>query len=304
MPLPDTAAIGRFRRRAALYGRRTASTLAGGLRRPCLFVHLPKCGGTSLADGLYGTVPLHRRIGVIDAPATRRAAAIAAFDRDDPLLCHEDLAEGYRTFALREHLALTHMCWGTPLVHGHLLCTGLLVQAAENGGYGMVTMMRDPEARALSNYRMAVRAGVLPADPDAWLDGPVGRSMSQAALRYLSGWNAIPEAGVDAALRRASATLSRFALVGMLDRADAFRDAFAARFGARPAMPRLNRAPEPAGGLSPRQAAKLRALTEPDRALLDLARQRFPEACGESPARTGPRPSPAGRPATARHGSG
>ena len=176
--LPDPA---RLRRRAELYSRRSWHTLSGRhLAEPCAFVHLPKCGGTSLAAGLYGTVPLHRRIGVIDAPSTRRAAAIAAFGRDDPRLAHEDLEHGHLTFALREQMVLTHMAWETPLIHGHFFVTETLL-AHFGDRYRFVTMMRDPVARALSNYRMAVRAGVIAEDLDAWLDGPVGRSMAQAA---------------------------------------------------------------------------------------------------------------------------
>ena len=126
--------------------------------------------------------------------------------RDDLLACHEDLAQGHRTFALREGLALTQMALGARLVWGHLLLTHRLAYMAA-GRYALVTMMRAPVARALSNYRMAVRAGVIPDDLDAWLDGPVGQSMAQAFLRYLSGRNVVPPGDQAGALATARANL-------------------------------------------------------------------------------------------------
>lgn len=267
--------LGQTRRRLALATRRARHTLPGaGLRRPCLFVHMPKCGGTSLAQGLYGCVPLHRRIGVIDAPSTRRAAAIQGLDFDDPQAAHEDLSHGHHTFALREGLVLTHMAWQTPLIHGHVLLTPKVLALAGRD-YGLVTMLREPQARALSNYAMAVRARVIADDLDAWLAGGIGKSMAQAYVRYLSGATVVEQPGMDAAVALACARLDEFAVVGFLDQTRAFQRRFAGAFGARPAMPRLNQAPRSGPVLSPEQRARLHDLTAPDRAIYAHALARW-----------------------------
>jgi len=268
----------RQRRRAGLYARRGLSTLPGrGLRRPCVFLHLPKCGGTSLAAALYGTVPLHRRVGVIDALATRRAAALSQFGWDDPMLCHEDLPAGHITFALREQALLTHLCWGTPLIHGHVF---LSERARDAGGtgHGWVTMMRDPAERAVSNYRMAVRAGVIPDDPDAWLDGSVGRSMAQVNLRYLTGRNRIDPGQEAEAAAIARDRLGWFELIGFLDDPAGFARGFARRFGPRLPMPRYNRGAGPEVRLTAAQRDRLEALVAPDREVYDAARRLFGRA--------------------------
>ncbi len=273
----------RQRRRAALYARRALASLPGcGLRKPCVFLHLPKCGGTSLAAALYGTVPLHRRVGVIDAPATRRAAALSHFGWDDPLLCHEDLPGGRMTFALREQALLTHLCWGTPLIHGHVFLSEP-AHAASAGGHGWVTMMRDPAERAVSNFRMAVRAGVIPDDPEAWLDGPVGRSMAQVHLRYLTGRNVIPPGQEARATAIALDRLGWFDLIGFLDDPEGFSQGFARRFGPRLPMPRLNRAAGGAPRLTDSQHSRLEALVAPDRQVYDAARRMFAEGAGAGP---------------------
>jgi len=286
----------KLRRRMSLLGARARHTMPGaGLRRRCLFVHLPKCGGTSLTAGLTGIVPLHRRPGAVDAITTRRAAAMLDFGRDDARLCHEELDHGSRTFALREALALTHVAAGAPLIFGHVLLSETLLNASVAQGYGLVTMMRAPRARALSNYRMAVWAGVIPDDLDAWLDGPVGVRMGRQMLRYLSGH---PDpARIDApdtALRIALDRLEAFSLIGSLEAPGAFLNAFSAAFGGRPSLPRLNRGAGEAVTLTPAQSRRLDLLVEPDRILHARAQALFPDAAPVGRRRSGVRFGPSG----------
>ena len=273
-----------FKRRALVYSRRSWQSMRGsGLNRPCAFLHLPKCGGTSLAAGLYGTVPLHLRIGVIDAISTRRAAAITAFGRDDPVLCHEELEHGHLTFALRQQMVLVHMAWGSRLIHGHFFLDDKILEHFASG-YGLVTMMRDPADRALSNYRMAVRAGVIPDDVDAWLDGPVGQSMAQACLRYLFGQNVVPPKDLARALDTALGRLEMFSVIGFLENVPAFQSEFARQFGPRPAMPSFNVGSGPAVRLTDGQAERLERLVAADRQLYRHACGMFPElAPGATP---------------------
>lgn len=265
-----------LRRRASIGLGRMLSTLPGrGLTRPCLFIHLPKCGGTSLSAGLAGTLPFGARLGAIDAVATRRAAAMRWADRDDPRLCHEELGGGAPTFTLREQLALTHLAWGTRLVYGHVLLSDRIATAAERCGYGVVTMMRCPVERTLSNYMMAARAGIVPTDIDAWLDSAVAVRMGAQALRYLSG-RAEPlfEArALDVA--RALDRIAALDLVGFLDAPDVFRRSFARQFGQAPSLSRLNRAKMEAPVLTKAQARRLEEITAVDRLLYDEARRIF-----------------------------
>ena len=65
----------RTRRRLRVYsGRALRGTLLAGPRHNCLFMHMPKCGGTSISEAMYATVPFGGGVAVIDAVSTRIAA--------------------------------------------------------------------------------------------------------------------------------------------------------------------------------------------------------------------------------------
>ncbi|SFR09496.1 hypothetical protein [Poseidonocella sedimentorum] len=257
-------------RRARVYSGRLIRAASPAARVPrVIFFHMPKCGGTSLSEALYATVPLSERIGVLDARSTRRAAAMMAACRDDPWLCHEDLGRGAEVFALREALALQHIAWDSALIHGHLLCSDRL-EAFAHQRYGFVTLLRDPVERMVSNYLMARRAGIAPEDPDAYLDSPLARHHAQVYLRYFSG---LAEPGeVPQAPRLAAERLARFDLIGFLDDLDGFAAAYRARFGPALRIHSYNRAPSGDSPFSASQMARASELCAEDVALFEAAR--------------------------------
>lgn len=264
----------RMTRRAAIVaGRARHSLPKGAPRHRSVFLHMPKCGGTSLSEAMYATVPFSERIGVIDAISTRRAAAMLRFGTDSDTQCHEDLEFGQDTFDLREGLLLQHMAWDTMLIHGHVFWSE---QAEQHFGdvYKYVTLLRDPVARTLSNYRMARRKGTAAEDFDAWLEGPMARRQAQVYLRYLAGSNDIAEDAVSSALELAQSRLARIPLVGFLDDLEGFVRAYRALFGVKLRMPQLNMAPDEAPDLTPDQTKRLQQLCRPDIALWDAARGR------------------------------
>jgi hypothetical protein len=259
-------------RRLAIGSGRALHLLPGAApRHRSVFLHMPKCGGTSLSEAMYATVPLSARIGVIDATSTRRAAALLRFGRDDARLCHEDLDHGQLVFDLREALLLQHMAWDTLLIHGHLFWSET-AWTHFGGAYKFVTLLRDPVARTISNFRMAQRRGVIAGDLDSWLQGPVARQQARAYLRYLAGRNDISDNDVEAAVALAKTRLQHFALVGFLDRTDEFLHRYRALFGVRLRLPRLNAAPDRQPELSADQLRRLTTLCAPDIALFDHAR--------------------------------
>jgi len=265
----------RLTRRAAIARGRCARSFPNcGPTHPSLFFHLPKCGGTSLSEAMYATVPFNQRIGVIDAVATRRAASILHFGKDDSLKCHEDLDTGQLTFDLREGALLQHMAWDTALIHGHVFWSDR-AWAHFGERYKYVTIMRDPVARMISNFRMTQRSGIVTDDLDTYLQGPVARRHAQVYLRYLAGMNDISDIDLPAALALAKSRLQHFSLIGFLDQTEQLFTAYRNLFGVALKMPKLNAAPAGALDLSPSQTNAITALCAPDIELFEEARRLF-----------------------------
>lgn len=266
--------LSRTRLRIRRYGGRLGHTVSGsGLRAPLVFMHLPKCGGTSLSEALYAAVPIQNRIGVIDAQSTRRAAALLHFGHDCPFLCHDDLPHGHHTFALRRALLLQHMCWDSLLIHGHLLFSETALRVF-GSRYRLITMLRDPAERMISNYRMAHRAGLAAPDFDLYLETPLAGQHARVYLRYLSGQNSPDPGDFDRLADLAIARLERFDLIGFLDRLPDFIAAFRKLTGAALRIPVHNRAEDRPPGLSVRGRARMCALLAQDQQIYDRARAR------------------------------
>lgn len=259
------------RRLSIVTGRALRTAPNAGPRHRSVFLHMPKCGGTSLSEAMYATIPFNQRIGVIDAVSTRRATAMLHFDRNEAFLCHEDLDTGQQVFDLREALMLQHMAWDTMLIHGHVFWS----ERAERhfgDSYKYVTLLRDPVQRMVSNYRMAQRAGLTTADVDAYLASPIARRHAQVYLRYLTGRNDIPDADLPAAIDLAKARLARFALVGFLEKTPEFLRRYKDLFGVTLRMPKLNAAPDRQPDYSEAQMQAFRSLCAADLAIYDFAR--------------------------------
>lgn len=262
----------RLRRRISIAGGRALRTLPNAKPLyPSVFFHMPKCGGTSLSEAMYATVPFNHRIGVIDAVSTRRATAMLNFGRDEARLCHEDLDAGQDVFDFREGMMLQHMAWDTMLIHGHLQWS----QTADmhfGERFKYVTLLRDPLDRMISNYRMSQRTGVWDADTDAYLESPLARRHAQVFLRYLSGRNNISDDEVPEATDLAKSRLERFAVVGFLDHTNVFCRRYKSIFGVTLRMTKLNVADRRKPAYNHGQMRRFEELCLPDRAIYDHAR--------------------------------
>lgn len=254
--------LARFRQRSRLYLGRSLRTVSG-LRQPCVFMHMPKCGGTSVSEALYATVPLYRKIGILDSPSIRRALAIQHYDRDD-MSFHDEGPHAGQISAFRESLLLMHMCHQATLIHGHFLFSE---RAWQHFGaqYRYITLLRDPVARTVSNYRMDRRTDTFTGDFDAYLDSDHGRRQALHMLRYFSGMATVTPEQEPQAMELARRNMQRFSLIGFLEDLGGFARDFDRLFGVRPWIPHYNSA---AGDkplvMTDDQRDRLHALCAPD----------------------------------------
>jgi len=215
------------------------NTLFGGLHHPCVFMHVPKCGGTSISEALYATVPMHRRVGIIDANATRIATALVHADANEQFLYHDDLPNGAEVYKLRETQLLMHMAWETELIHGHILFSE---QAYRHFGdkYHYITLLREPIERTVSNFLGSARGGMIENDLDRYLHSAIFRTHGLSMLRYFSGKHPIEQEEEQKALKLAKENMTLFSIIGFLDDLDAFTQQFFTLFGRRPTIYRYN----------------------------------------------------------------
>ncbi len=260
-------------RRLRTYSRRFMAMSRGSLAHRCFFMHVPKCGGTSVAEALYATVPMSNRIGVIDANATRRATAIIEADKNEKLLYHDDLPTGASVFDLREKILLMHMAWDTQLIHGHVLFSSI-ADRHFGSTYKYVTLLRDPVSRLVSNYNGSVSHGLTTVPFKDYLETDIARYHALTVLRYFSGQHLIQPGSEGEAVETALDVAKKFAVIGYLDDLDKFCDDFANVFGRKPRIFHYNKRSEGAYRPDEAELARCRQLLEPEIRFWDTLRSR------------------------------
>ncbi|AWX93848.1 hypothetical protein DPM13_14545 [Paracoccus mutanolyticus] len=269
--------LARFRQRSRLYLGRSLRTVSG-LRQPCVFMHVPKCGGTSVSEALYATVPLHRKIGILDSPSIRSALAIQHSGQDD-LSFHDEGARADDIAAFRETLLLMHMAHRATLIHGHFLFSE---RAWQHFGdrYRYVTILRDPVARTVSHIRLDAGREPFGEDPG----GTAGRAAAKATNLQDDFHGSPMRRNIGRAMERALRNMERFSLIGFLEDLDGFSRDFAALFGVRPWIPHYNSAGQDKPfAMTTEQRDRLAALSAPDIELYAHARRIAPTLMQREP---------------------
>lgn len=226
--------------------------------RGIVYIHVPKCGGTSFGTALrmryaWSQAVIRPRPGPPCEDAQARAARIVReYDRRDAVLAR-------------------HLAAGTRCISGHVRYDPRLQD--RHPDHAFVTLLRDPVERFVSHYHHLQRRHPDAGRPDtleAFLDTPDAARLGAQYLFYFARtW---PGDDAEAGVPRAVAALARFALVGSLDRPKAFRQALA-RLAGGP-IPPLARNRAPQGSFAPDGDLRRRieTLCAADIAIYDAAR--------------------------------
>lgn len=203
------------------------------LERKLVFLHIPKCGGTSI-DAAIGTCYPARARARLDSVGALKAAEL------------DGVSEGQFTQRLLPYfLAQPRLRY----VSGHFQFSDM-AHRTFGDDWDFVTILRHPVSRWFSHYfynryksddHYKIREEL--AD---FVDSPRGRYMAYTFLTQLSGWCVEDVlARPDECTRAAIATLERFVLVGCLERLDGFAAQFAARYHMPLEVPELQKNPAP-----------------------------------------------------------
>ena len=238
--------------------------LAGKIDKSIAFIHLPKCGGTSV----HTAISRHYRadhISYLDPTASANASKssqmeMLAFRKS--LLAYELAKQGDRRF-----------------ISGHWPVDEGLV-TAHMPNWAFITILRDPVERWLSNYffnrhRSDNRNHFgTELDLDAYLDTKDAIENGKLYLSFCNGGE-MPEGDLSGPIARAISVFSKFDLIGTLDDMDGFLDGFEKRWKVRPTLSLSNMSPatkpDREKALSGAILERIEQICAPDRQIYDAA---------------------------------
>jgi hypothetical protein len=239
-------------------------------RQRVVFLHVPKCGGTSLASAIVDRIP--GKTWHLHAQASAEAAGLWS-----PGAKASSATGDYEVLRFREMLLLYGL--SDPNVQyadGHFPFSETAMKGYPEAAW--MTLLREPVSRWQSHYFFdrykANPHAALTIGLDEHIASDYGMSQGNDYVKFIGGARQDGDYRSQAAIARAKANLDRIALVGVLSDLEGLQRRFSERFGPPLHVPKLNKSPAPAGAreaMTPERKEQVRVLCAPDIAVYEHA---------------------------------
>ncbi len=242
--------------------------------RNVIFIHIPKCGGTSISRGLRRAYYLSQiQMG---AEETKEALALVENTASEREIWQK--MPKYRSF-LAHYLLLKK----TKCLVGHIHFDDALYEKFHSD-YAFMTMLRDPVDRFFSHFYFHLDTKPSGQCPNSNLEQFVheasAKEFGSLMTQFLCGLPMDRDFHSSEAVEAAKANLDKFDIVGLLDQLPDFQQQVSDHLGTRLKIGHQNVGQKRRGSaaeISPDLMAQVRTLCAPDQAVYDFAKERFAE---------------------------
>lgn len=258
------------------------NSLSGGLKKKVVFIHVPKCGGTSVTSAIGAScrkLPLGDDRNVITLNSRASSEAVKLLQKTNyPYDSNDD----YPVLHLREELLAYYLRFrNVDFISGHFPFNATVFEHF-GGPFFFMTILRDPMQRWISSYFFnRFKPGdhrKIDDEIDQFLQTDFGRSQGHEMIKFIGGADKSGDYTSTEALERAKANLNRFDLIGFVEDMQRFKQDFKSATGVSIDIGKKN--PSPVGNslkrkmLNSQTLEKIKELCVPDYALYQYAKKK------------------------------
>jgi flavin-binding protein dodecin len=266
--------------------RRTDNLFHGCLKEKIFFLHVPKCGGTSINHAInchYCTLDISKDRYLVSLDSVASSAVVKMIDETD-YPC--DTTDDYPILKLRENLLLYFMNKkNTKYISGHFTFSEI-AHREFHGKYAFVTVLRDPVKRWISSYSFnrykKADHRKIEEDITRHLESEFGQSQGYEYIKFLGGANQAGDYTSKQAIDRAKTNLHKFDIAGFMEYQEHFLEQFENRFGVRLKLEKSNQNPTSESYrksiVTEEIEEKIKTICKPDRELYQYAVNNFVKA--------------------------
>jgi hypothetical protein len=215
------------------------SLFCSPLKEKIFFLHLYKCGGSSISQAIktcyYDWRSLVKRnIFHLDRGAARKAARTSL--TRNSLISYERLQE----YLLMYYMNQEHISY----IAGHFNFSELAHQYFSDK-YSFITVLRNPVKRFISAYfYMRYKQNSVNMELKDYLKTPEALKCGSLYIKHLGDLNQREDYTSEAAINQTKENLHKFSIVGCLEYEEDFLNRFEDRFGKRLKIREFNRGPK------------------------------------------------------------